>query len=806
MGGLASLLRRHGVLLGLGLALSGALLWLRYDATPTGGGPAQAPLALAVVSDESTLQVLLDRASAPGAAAPREQLSLRRHQVRGGAEWWLDAPHVRADDAALEELLLLLREGRVLRRLPGARRDPGYGLAPPRLRLQVGAATLVLGADTPDGAVYAARGEEPDVLVLEGRLRDLLQRTRAELTRAQLTQQELEPRRVQRVDLGALTLTRRGPTRWQVQEHRLTERDSRWFAHEDDAARLLPRGQDRPPALAKTGASEALLRTLAEARAARVLGGNGVPFRLSDYRIRPAPLVLRVDGVEQLFAGLPCPAGSPREVGAALRDAGVADGGSAAEAPLGYVVRADGAQLCFKGEDLQPLLQASYDALREPRLLPFAAEEVQRLEIQREGESVLLHREGSSGFLLTVRGLDQPADAEAVQSYLTELLALEGESAPPLAGASPGREALTLLLETRGGERERLVLSPRQARRGQEEPMQLRDVAAAARVLAQTQRFVRPQLLRFAVYDVSALRSERWDSQGRPLPTEALRRVSEAGPLAERLRLREPGDLPADPERLARLLGALADLRVEQRRSPDGQRRSLARLTIQAGAVRSQVLVTLAESPAPARAAAPGCLVQVTALGEGAAGSDSRGGEAALATHATAGLLNPEACADLTAPLVDRRLLLLDDARLRRLEVRQLPAGPSLILERVGGALQRVTASAAAGSAGVPLSDAQRQGLLAPLRALARAEFVAHVSAPLPNPVLQITLVQEPLPLTARAGADVPMTHQTLVLAPDRAGLLAQAADAGDPRSLVRYRLPAAALPPLLAMLRPSDP
>ena len=32
-----------------------------------------------------------------------------------------------------------------------------------------------------------------------------------------------------------------------------------------------------------------------------MLGGNGVPFRLSDYRIRPAPLVLQVDGVEQLF-------------------------------------------------------------------------------------------------------------------------------------------------------------------------------------------------------------------------------------------------------------------------------------------------------------------------------------------------------------------------------------------------------------------------------------------------------------------------------------------------------------------------
>src|SRR5262249_16747301 len=93
--------------------------------------------------------------------------------------------------------------------------------------------------------------------------------------------------------------------------------------------------QGAPPAPAPATRVDDLLQLLASARAARHLGGGGVPFPEEPGTL-PAPIAVNVNGADQLHTGLPCPV-----------DPGLA-----------LVLRADGARLCYPPKQLYLLLSA----------------------------------------------------------------------------------------------------------------------------------------------------------------------------------------------------------------------------------------------------------------------------------------------------------------------------------------------------------------------------------------------------------------------------------------------------------------
>jgi hypothetical protein len=314
--------------------------------------------------------------------------------------WRLTAPRIgRADATVLSEILSAVEflEHRAKVSDRGARGRAEYGLHPPRatIRLKTGARELVLSVGNYDAAgqgVYAARGDEPAVYIVEKRFRDLLDRDSDALRDRRLL--GFDPGRVKQLRVGDAMLVKEG---------------SAWF---------LTTPQKMHAADHKV---HELLRVLETTRGTRF-----VPDAT------PVGRVVSVidDGVHTVTVGGDCP-GTAGEV---LAVRGMPEAASLC------VARAD-------ADHMTPLP----DSLRETRLLAVRPEDARKITITAEGRKLVLAREGGAWKVRAPVGA--AADDEVVRKWLEDLGSYKALTFQPGDAASHGlgRETARVVVEEEGG-------------------------------------------------------------------------------------------------------------------------------------------------------------------------------------------------------------------------------------------------------------------------------------------------------------------------------------------------------------------
>lgn len=555
-----------------------------------------------------------------GEGGAGRMIGLRRYAAPGGVEWVLDAPTARADDAACEEMYQALLHATIRRRLAGARAQGGrYGLAQARVVLRLPAGHEIAFGDDADGdLVYAARDGEADVVLVERRLRDLLLRDRDALILRALVPPEL-------ISKGAVRT-------WQIGEVALLRRPSSWAVASADWDEREGKGT-RPPVRARAEKVEEALGALRSVRAIR--------FVVDPRPLRSVTLEQKVkaDGREHFGRGGFCP--SPD---AALEV---------------LIVRIDGARFCVRAADLVPLalhLEDTDKDLRELRLLPFPVKDVARVTFwEKEAGTKQVLARVRGGFTLD----DQPADPEAAAAFLADLAGLVGAPVPSGAAGTRHGDGPGIAVRTEAGDE--VVLRPRErggmllVQRDQEPLLTIAAVdreRATAALRPGALRFLPRQALSIASQEVRGLRLVR---QG--APGEHVTRTTQVGPVGEGWEVDEPARAPADVERMTRLLGALADLRVARWLEPkQAAGAPRARLTIQTGQT--------SQTGQTGQTGKQGDVeLELLAAGQGP------GAGCVLRAAGRIGLLSAETCADLMGgSLATRSVLLMDDARLRRVE------------------------------------------------------------------------------------------------------------------------------------------
>lgn len=289
-----------------------------------------------------------------------------------GQAWWVEGePRLRAEEPAVDQILGTLEFGHLERRVASA--GVRHGLDAPRATLTVAGTTFSLGADDPSGrGVYLRRSGDPDVLVAEHRLLEVVDQPTEAFRSRRLTL--ASPDAATRVAVGDVTIART-PAGFRLER--------------PVAARAEPK------------AVQALVDALATARADRRL--DGAP--------EPGGVPIALDGrVEARLLGA-CP-GNPGER---------------------LVVREDGARLCFAKDALAPL-EAPASALREPRPFPFELNDVVAVDVTHGDTTLRLRREDFAWRLVAPLDAAGPASDPAVRAFVAPLLALTGP--PPEAGAT----------------------------------------------------------------------------------------------------------------------------------------------------------------------------------------------------------------------------------------------------------------------------------------------------------------------------------------------------------------------------------
>ncbi len=582
-------------------------------------------------------------------------LSLRRYEVGGRPQWWLDAPHLRADDAVCEELYAELLATPVRRRLSGARREAArFGLSDETYRLRLSLRQgheLRFGDDAPGDLIYVARDQEPDVLVADHRLFDLLRGDRAHFSSFLLTTREVDIAAAQRLQIGTLLITRR-PSSWVMTQPGVH------------------------PARARLERVEEVLRTLRSARATHLLLGSVLPLPFFDLggaptSLSPSSVVVKLDGIEQFYTGSPCPQSDVEE----------------------YVVRADTGTLCFAREDIARVTPG-YARLRELRLLPFSPSEVRRLRLgpadpsatvaETPIEITIVERQSDGSFRIagppgTAKSEGEVADTEAVRAYLTELASLGAEEPGRVFPIELGEGRLEI--ETEAGDRTALQVVQGTARarggsralvkRDEEEPF-LVPAEAVALLREGRLRFASRLLQSFSPYKVSLLTVERTTgrSSSGPPRIEKIGRTGLQGPLGEGWRLFEPVSAPVDAELFTRVLTELSDLRAERLIAME----AVPMHGLDPPAVRFNITVEEATANGtPFR-------VEIGARHKGV-DEDRPGCYARTGASPRVALLPATTCDDLLSLLADGHPLLVDDARVRRVELTS-PAGTRVLESR----------------------------------------------------------------------------------------------------------------------------
>ncbi|HEY7956294.1 MAG TPA: DUF4340 domain-containing protein [Polyangia bacterium] len=293
--------------------------------------------------------------------------------VRKGDAWWIAAPSSLAEPTAVDAVLGELDFGQVERRISNA--DPALreklGLRSPRATLEAGGRTFQIGGDAPDGStVYVASSKDPDVLVVERRFFDVLDKSAEGWRSLRLTL--TEPDQGHALAVGEVALERQG---------------AGWALEKPIAAR------------ASTTRVDALLAAIDRARAHSARPGTfsgGEP--------------ILIDGVLQARLGGPC-AGHSDQL---------------------EVARSDGLILCFASADLAPV-RAGASSLRERRLFPLSLDEVDGVDVADESTHRTLELRRADAAWRIVAPLESagPADDGAVRDWLSPLLALTASGHGP---------------------------------------------------------------------------------------------------------------------------------------------------------------------------------------------------------------------------------------------------------------------------------------------------------------------------------------------------------------------------------------
>jgi hypothetical protein len=316
-----------------------------------------------------------DRARATSVIIERAGETVRLE--REGSSWWIASPRRRADDAAVDAILGELEFGSVERRLfPDDAGRARMGLAPPRVTLTCGATVLRIGGDAPGGrSVYVERAGE--VLVVERRLTEVADRTRAQLTSMRLALES--PNAAREVGIGPFGLERRA---------------GGWFIRNGPSARTDPKS------------AAALFDAIDRARATRVLD-------------EPPPaqspgLLLMFDERPQAAVGDACPGHDGERL----------------------VRREDGVWLCFDQKTIDAAAPVSLNSLVERRVVPLAIDDVRSVAFHG-ASPFTLERVRAGWQLRDQRGAVAPADDTAVREWWSALAALGGEPQPVLASGTP---------------------------------------------------------------------------------------------------------------------------------------------------------------------------------------------------------------------------------------------------------------------------------------------------------------------------------------------------------------------------------
>ncbi|MBI5480568.1 MAG: DUF4340 domain-containing protein [Deltaproteobacteria bacterium] len=423
-------------------------------------------------------------------------------------EWKLTAPKAGGADAAvLSEILSAVEflEYRARVGDVGARSRAEYGLQPPKatIRLRAGPKELVLSVGNDDAAgqgVYAARGDEPAVYVVEKRFRELLDRDPDALRDRRLL--AFDPGKVKQLRVGDTVLTREG---------------SAWF---------LTTPQKMRAAEAKV---QELLRALETARATRF-----VPDAT------PVGKVVSVtdDGVHTVTVGGDCP-GAAGEV---LAVRGVPEAAS----------------LCVAKADADRVTPPR-DVLRDTRLLTVRPEDARKVVIAALGRELGLARDGAVWKVTAPAGA--AADDEVVRKWLEDLgsyRALAVAPGDPAARGLGGKDTIKVTVEQEGGGTTTVAIGAsrdgrRWARRG-DEAVLLQVHAEAGDAISADPLFFRSR---------KVLQVARWEVRTITVAAGGTTEVAERGP-QEQWRLEKPLALDADAGVIDRLLAAVVDLRAEK--------------------------------------------------------------------------------------------------------------------------------------------------------------------------------------------------------------------------------------------------
>ncbi|HEY3353065.1 MAG TPA: DUF4340 domain-containing protein [Polyangia bacterium] len=465
-----------------------------------------------VEADRVKLAPGLDRDTVTRIALSRPgspEIVLEREKTKDAA-WRFAAPALgRADATAVSELLSSVEFLEHRARVPdkGARTRAEYGLNPPKatVRLTAGARQLVLHAGNDDATgqgVYAARGDEPAVYVVEKRFRELCDRDADALRDKRVL--PVDPLAVKALKAGGATLAKEA---------------GGW---------MLTAPQRMRAADAKV---QDLLHGLDSIRATRFVTAAADPAGVT--------IVVTADGDHSLTVGGACP-GAASEV---LAVRGAPDPGS----------------FCLAQADADRL-RVDPEALRDLRLLTLRPEEARGVTIRVDGRELSLARDGGAWKVTAPAGA--LADDDIVRKWLEDLAsyrALKAETLDPAAaGVAPGKAPITITIKGEGAAATTIALAAardgrRWARRG-DEPVLLQVHAEAGDLVSADPLYFRSRRV---------MAVPRWEVKTITLTTGGTTEVAERG-AADSWQLVKPITMAADAGVIDKILGALADLRAEK--------------------------------------------------------------------------------------------------------------------------------------------------------------------------------------------------------------------------------------------------